>query len=528
MPHQFALTIELLDDAVFSNSNATAGAHDTLDRIPGSALLGAAAARLYSTMRADEAFLAFHSGKLRFGDGWPLSPAGTVALPAPMCLHRAKEDDAWQGDDHRVVADHVRNLLRADGFAGNQQPKQLRDAYLTLAGRWVKPRTRHRLKTAIDPKVRRAKEGQLFGYSALDAGQRFVAEVHADADVPQSLLDAVRRSLTGRILVGRSRSAEYGAARIEVRDGPAFEPTVRPGEPASSRMTLWLLADLAPADEAGCLPGEVGAQSLGLPEGCRVDWSRSFARARRYSPWNAYRHGYDGERWVLEAGSVLSIVLPHESPTFSGRDALTRQIHEHGLGLFREAGLGRVWVDAPLLSADQPVFDAEPLPTVDQTVDSVRHGSGYAADLGNWLSSRGPQGEADDDRIEAFVRDYHKVLRRGRRAAGIPEHARDYYPSSSQWGSVYERLRRVDAGGVPGAETSSLDALFDATNGVIKASAKGWGLEVRQGVDRSLAGWLREQWRADWNDPVRLRRLVWHLKKRADPPGNDSEGRNHD
>lgn len=508
MPTVHTLVITLRDDAVFSRSNATAGAHDTLTRIPGSALLGAAAARLYRQLGAERAFLAFHSGKLRFGDGWPLADDGIVALPAPQCLHRPKEG-AWMRDG-RIEAERVLNFQHAEGFENNLQPRQLRDGYLTPDGRWVEPQARHRLKTAIDPTQGRAKEGQLFGYSALQSGQRFAAELHADDDFPDDLLREVLDALQGRVLLGRSRSAEYGAASITAHSNvPALR---RDSQPLEERaLSLWLLADLAPADEHGALPGALGAAALGLPAGCEIDWSRSFARARRYSAWNAHRHGYEPERWVLEAGGVLRITLP---AGFSADDraALCQTVHDGGLGLGREAGLGQVWADAPLLAQAKPQFaDASAASRARlavQTAAADQPASGYAADLLAWLSADRQHGDADLLRdIARFLDEYRQAVETGRRAAGIAASACDYAPSRSQWGTVYERLRQRNV---------QVDALFDSQNGVIKDKAKGWKLEIPLAKRRiSLAEWIKERWSdSPWgNDPSRLAQLVWHLKQ---------------
>ena len=89
--HRRALRLTLLDDCVFSARNATEGGHHSLSRIPGQTLLGAAAARLYGTFieRGDDAYTAFHSGRVRFLDGLP-SDADAIAYPVPLAWHRPK------------------------------------------------------------------------------------------------------------------------------------------------------------------------------------------------------------------------------------------------------------------------------------------------------------------------------------------------------------------------------------------------------------------------------------------------------
>lgn len=79
----------------------------------------------------------------------------------------------------------------------------------------VRPQRELRLKTAIDPQQGRAEEGRLFGYDALLRGQTFQARLDADYDVNPDLFRRVTDALSGERLLGRSRSAEYGRARLE-------------------------------------------------------------------------------------------------------------------------------------------------------------------------------------------------------------------------------------------------------------------------------------------------------------------------
>ena len=57
--------------AAFSARAATEGDHQTLNYIPGAALLGWAAARLYDDM--EDPFCVFHSGAVRFSNALPLT-----------------------------------------------------------------------------------------------------------------------------------------------------------------------------------------------------------------------------------------------------------------------------------------------------------------------------------------------------------------------------------------------------------------------------------------------------------------------
>ncbi len=339
-----ALKIELLDDCVFSATPATEGGHESLDRIPGAALLGAAAGRLYAGLGQDEAFTVFHSGKVRFGDGLPWD-GRSVGWPVPRCWHYPKTRGAAEGGF--LNAKRLYNFALKDKptLPDNEQPKQMRDGYVHADGRHSKPAHSLRLKTAIDPATGRADEGRLFGYDALHRGQTFLSVLEADDDVNEAVFNRVIEVLQGQVLLGRSRSAEYGRAKIAPIELPEMPMS---GKPADT-LTLWLLSDLALSDAHGHPTLQPDGEALGLP-GTQVVWERTFLRGRRYSPWNAARHGYDRERLVLEAGGVITLRLNGHSRN----EAVN--VLEKGLGFYREAGLGRVWINPPLLRDEHPSF----------------------------------------------------------------------------------------------------------------------------------------------------------------------------
>ncbi len=480
---RLALDIELLEDCVFSARSATEGGHESLDRIPGAALLGAAAARLYGEL-GGTAFTAFHSGRLRFGDGLPLSKAGEVGYPMPRCWHHHKTDVIKEEIDGQecLLAGRITNFLHPESLLNqeeNAQPKQLREGYITESGHWLKPKHDLRLKTAIEAATGRAAEGQLFGYDALHRGQRFRAFLEADDAVDAGLFDKVAEALEGEVLLGRSRSAEYGRARIRRVEA---EPPV-PGEPGSDgSLTLWLLSDLALTDEHGQPTLQPDPRHFGL-DGGEIRWDKTFLRPRRYSPWNAARGGYDRERLVLEAGGVITIQLP-KSEGYD-RTALIERL-ARGVGRYREAGLGRIWLDPPLLADKQPNFGG--VPTAPRPSAPPRPSHPLIA----WLEAQdtGWKQQAEEA-ARSFVDAYCNLINRARRLNGIPEQA-DFGPSRSQWGEVMHTAK-----GPAAAKAETLhQALFQGKNAVIKESGEGWSIEVcDDGQYLNLAAWLCERLR---------------------------------
>jgi len=496
-----ALKIELLDDCVFSATPATEGGHESLDRIPGAALLGAAASRLYAALGQDKAFIVFHSGGVRFGDGLPWD-SRSVGWPVPRCWHFPKVRGAGEGGF--LDAARLYNFALEDNpsLPDDEQPKQLRDGYVHADGRHSKPAHSLRLKTAINPATGRADEGRLFGYDALHRGQMFLSLLEADDSVDDDLFKRVVEALQGQVLLGRSRSAEYGRARVTVVDLPELP---QPSADGNDNLTLWLLSDLALDDAQGQPTLQPDGEALGLP-GAQVVWERTFLRGRRYSPWNAARHGYDRERLVLEAGGVITLRLNGHN-----RDEAIGAL-ENGIGLYREAGLGRLWIDPPLLQGVHPSFagrsaaapETAPAPEPDHPLVSWLKAAAGA----NWKTEA-------EQRAREFEKIYLAKLDESRRIHGVPEEVA-YGPSSSQWGTVLEKAKSATGNALH-------DALFDGDDAVIKPKGEGWDIEVKDGQDYlSLAEWLKGQFSSHNTDPktyahfVRLlaRRLQDHIDNR--------------
>jgi hypothetical protein len=473
--HSTALEIELLDDCVFSASSATAGGHESLDRVPGSALLGAAASTLYASLSRDEAFTVFHSGQVRFLDGMPLN-GSRAAWPVPIAWHERKDRPALDGNG-RLEGAHVMNY-RVGRWGAGVQPKQLRRGYIGADGRLVQPRRHHRMKTAIDPQTGRAQESALFGYDVLERGQRFVVRVEADETVDPDLFGRVVDALVadGRILLGRSRSAEFGRARVSPRAGVDVPARAEPQETDS--LTLWLLSDTALCDSFGRPTTSPDPVALGLDAGARVDHERSFIRTRRYSPWNAARGGFDSERQVCSAGSVISFRLP-EPLSHAQRCELAR-----GIGLHREAGLGQVAVNPSLLDGEHPTFT--PTETASRREPAAEPNHPLLAFLSNQDDSwkTGVRGLVDD-----FVKDYFRVIEGARRDHGVHEHL-PFGPSRSQWG-------RIQAISSQQKGQALMSALFE-DNPIIHATAENWEITLapRDRVSDKharLADWTKQQ-----------------------------------
>ena len=482
------LQIELLDELIFSQRSASLGGHGSLDHIPGAALLGAAAARLYKSLGREQAWLAFHSGKLRFGNGLPVSADGAQGWPLPLCWHQVKGEEVLAQD--RLTAGRVFNLMHCEGGKlpgedSDRQPKQLREGYVTADGQLIKPETAFRMRTAISPDTGRAADAQLFGFQSLAAGQRFRASIDWNGDVPVELIDQIKAVFGGELLLGRSRSAQFGRARCCVLNDDPAGP--RGHETAEGFISLWLLSDLAAVDGNGMPTLTPTAEDLGLPWGKPLP-DKTFTRFRSYAPYNTHHHLYGRERQVISAGSVLSFHL-EAKPSAEQLEAW-RQLIASGLGLYRESGLGRAVLEPELLRDIKPKFPA-PLPSGEKgrkAPPPVMPAHAFA----QWLVKTTENQEADTKRkqwAEEKAKQLEYLEKSARLLAGLAD-KEPAGPGKSQWGRVSEAAKTA-AQGNDGQATLHA-SLFDPDSGVCKPGDPDWGRATQLGSrSTTFADWLR-------------------------------------
>ena len=460
-----AIVIELLEDTVISATSATVGAHHSLDYIPGATLLGAAAARLYGQL-GSASFEVFHGNAARFSDGLPWV-SDRVAWPVPLCWHERKFNPARNKE--KVDGALLVNLA-TEKRPAQQQIKQLREAHVDVtSGAWVQPTLRMRMKTALENGS--AKEGALFGYEALPAGSRFLATVSArDEQLLEQLLGVFDQGL----LIGRSRSAEYGRARVSRQDAPAPPQTVHSS--SGEHHFLYLASDLCLLNKNGqpCLAPQGEALGLG---GAALVPEKSFLRTRRYAPWNAYRGHHDMERQVIARGSVLALkgdIAPESL------DAIARD----GLGLYRNQGLGHVMVNPDFVVKPEEVIGSQGLPAVRQTASQAPD-----SPLIRLLVARAGKGQEKSTiarQAESFARQIRKTLEDARLGGGVLD-SEDFGPSASQWNKFRDLYQKDFT-----TDEALLHAIFGADTGIARADHSNWKEPIWVGSEQiKIADWFQ-------------------------------------
>lgn len=455
--NSFDLIITLQDDCIFSERNATAGGHKALDYIPGGALLGAVAAKFYPTLPSQQAFDWFHAGKLRFGNAYPLTRDKQRTFPMPACWHQAKGEKP-KTEDGRIDEQKVWRLDKRESgkLPDDKQPVQLRDGYIALNGNLAEANKSFRMKTGIDVDTGRAKKSALFGYDALQAGQHFYAQIRCDDSFSEADIQTIKDALSDKILLGRSRSAEYGRASVSIPSDAL--PALPSGNVANNKITLWLLSDLMALDNYGQPTLAPLPQELGLPDG-KLVVAESFLRTRRYSTWNAHKRGYEMERQVINKGSVLVYQL--------GAPLTDEHLNmvAAGLGAERQAGLGQVWLNPPLLETEQPVWGTSAALSWHDQTELAEPRTKPA--LIKWLSKRQEQAteqETVQSKAKTLAKNYFALCKSARDLKGLDDPSIHVGPSQSQWGSVLAAAKRP----------CDLEAFLNAEGGSFKAKGEGW------------------------------------------------------
>ena len=343
--------------AIFSAKSSTEGAHKTVESPTGAALLGWCAAEGGYGDFVD-AFAVFHGGGVCFGDARPLAPTGKASFPAPKTLIAPKEqksDAIIEG----YINGKVARLDRPGDDEGDLRKVQfepLKVGLMTEDWQIVKPQVDQRLRTAT--KDGRAAEAKLFGYQHLtsDGEPLFEAEITADDDVPESDWKRIIAAFDTKTLwLGRAKGTGYGGGfRCEVQDTEeAFHAPLPAGHDGLIRIQA--MSDLALVDDWGCPTCWPTGEMFGLKPGeTRFLVDKSVLGQRRWAPQNGHLKRRDTERQVIEAGSVM--VFETLKP-LSGSVA-TQQV----VGLWQEAGLGRVLIDPDWLITPPPIRSASSSP----------------------------------------------------------------------------------------------------------------------------------------------------------------------
>lgn len=455
--------VTTIDPVIMTQSCATVGGLQTLDYIPGGAILGALAGKLYPQLNEQESWSIFHSGNVQFSACYPVVN-NEIALPVPASWHVAKGDD-WKKEGSLQAA-VIFNLASQDFNRDEQiQYKQCRSGFINSQGQLAEVKQTFITKTALDDKQTAAK-GQLFNYSAINAGQTFAGFIEADTEQ----LKLIKAHLAGKHAIGRSRSSEFGRVNIELIE--LREPVQSAAY--TSELFVYCISDLECVDQYGIPTFTPSLSELAGDDSVSgiLDAGRSFIRTSILSRFNQKRGGFDAEQALINKGSLL--VFKNVRNTAAAIELLGSK----GAGINKQQGLGWVlanpiWLQAPSLSL--PLFDAFTVPS--QEGKSKPKDALASTPLTQFIAALLQQNEktkVDTDMVDAMLVTLYKLYTNARQYNRVIN-AYDAGPTSTQ-------LRRV-ADVYRNNHRNPLSELFEGNHAICKSDNDpvGWGMQWDDG-----------------------------------------------
>lgn len=495
MKHYFTLTAQ--DALILSQNNATTGSHQTLDYIPGSAILGAFASINYPE-DTSLAWALFHSGEVIYSNCYPIKK-GQVGLPTPLSWHYKKGEQnansisAWVNRAHSEFEPEE-----------NVQYEQLRGEYTLADGVRVRPDTAIRTKTAIDSQQGSAKKGQLFNYQHICEGQHFIGWI----ECPDKLDKEISQRLKGTVRIGRSKGSEFGRAHIAPLTLPAnwlkTKKTI-----TDQRLTIWCISDLELLDQNGAptlspCPKDIHP----LLEHSSVIPSLTYIRYHSVNRFNGHRQCFDSESRLISKGSVITLKLDDSVDQSELLDELSG-----GVGINRHLGYGQIMVNplwANQIVPTPPLFEAESIEVTEPRPIHIA-----PTPLTRWVVQRLNKATKHQESHENAISLAEQLIQ-GYVSARKFNHISDAYmagPSRSQWRRINDQLRNEQA-------DEWFSHTFEVDSRITKTDNDplGWGIEwMLDGRSISFADYCKKHMKA-CSKPTLLKAI--ELLSRANPAEN--------
>lgn len=352
---EYRLTLEA--PLVLSLPGGDANSAETFSFVTGSSILGSLA---HSWLRdplpgnpADQPEFRslFLDGSVRYCHAYPEGEGAQRLLPAPLSLRVEK---GLESQVYDLAWPEKEEVLTDDDTGRQRELIPWSPKYIRFAGPDIKfrdPELASRIHHERDRRLGRATEesGEIFSYISLARGERFIGRILIDkpelSGKVQSLLGK------GHLLLGRSRSAQYGGkARVEVlgelqnEKGLAELLEAGAAVPKSpGRMVITLLSDYLGSDQQGhytadALLPEIQRKLGASPQELRC--VASFARVAKVSGYVSHWKMPRPVRPTVRAGSVFVLELPRDSDEKRIEDLLW-----NGVGDRKAEGFGRVAID---------------------------------------------------------------------------------------------------------------------------------------------------------------------------------------
>jgi len=392
--YRLAVTVYLREPLLIAQHALAGNQFEARPLIPGSALRGALARRVAQRYELepgqgayDDFVSLFFRDAVRFPTLLPARISGNGLLPAIMAPRDLVTCSIYP--DFAAGEGHGHWFLTREGptecVTCGQPPHGARvklaavEDFLPLQSRpeAFRPLAQVEMHPSIDRESKRVRrEGGLYSYLALEAGQYFVGEMTcANEDAWRALCEMAGLPGEGEpvpLRLGRARGRGHGQALVHFR--PLAKTALSPwvAKPLGARVPLTdgrlagplvmtLLTDTILTDAWGrCQTGfspEVLRQELGLPG---LEVGQAFCATRPVDGFNDYLGLPRSRDLALAAGSSVSLRL---ASTPADLLTLLEKVEREGIGLRRNEGFGVVAFNHPVYQDWQGLVENRiPLP----------------------------------------------------------------------------------------------------------------------------------------------------------------------
>lgn len=348
---QYKCTLET--DVVISQSARTEGHQQSLDYIPGNVFLGIVAKGGNYDSFKEKALDVFHSNKVRFSDAHlAIDGCRSVKIPNVMFYQKGKD---IKDEDYKCYVryflskDEENKLVEADK---NFQLKQCRNGFYSLVDGKFGTKDickAFAIKSANDKNKRRSADEKMYGYQSICKGAEFLFEIEFDG-VDAEIINKIDGYIQGIHHIGRSKTAQYGCVKI-AKANYAEIPTFDQAFDINGEKYVSIYADsrLIFIDKNTGLPKyQPSEKDLNLPDGAKIDWTKTQIRTFDYAPWNFKRQTREADRTGIEKGSVFVVNVTKCNSKIPYQTSF--------VGNYQNEGFGKVICNPEFLAVEDKYF----------------------------------------------------------------------------------------------------------------------------------------------------------------------------
>ena len=339
-------TCHLQDPLVLFESAKTESNFNMLTYIPGSVFRGIVAGQLFSSdsKYSDEDInnLIF-KGAVQFGDANPVikDSKESYFVPAVFSIRAKRDAKSYERDDEDEFL-YVEANEKSKQNEATSKPKQLRDGYITQVNDQCnayyyldKLAFTDSLKSARDRQSGASKDGQMYLYRSLNAGQVFQFTVQSKS---KDLLSKIDEFLDGKTFqIGKSKSAEYGG---NIKLKKVKEITEQTQSESKEVQYIYAESNLCFLNEFGEYTWQINGEQLTGNSEAKINWEKSAIRFHQYTPFNGHRGTFDAERLIIRKGAVFVL---------KEKVSIAAEWLQKGVGVHLTEGYGRIMADPPFL-----------------------------------------------------------------------------------------------------------------------------------------------------------------------------------